>query len=63
MRIWFEGDDINADVEDWLEVELYHAAWMDAPSSILTGGTLQLDITTDDTRPEFGSWQETIRRD
>ena len=63
MRVWFDSEDITMDVEDWKEVDFYHAAWMDAPTSILTGATIQLDITTDDTRPEFSSWQETIRRD
>ena len=63
MRVWFDSEDITMDVEDWKEVDFYHAAWMYAPSSILTGATIQLDITTDEARPEFGSWQETIRRD
>ena len=63
MRIWFESDDTNKDVEDWWEVEFHHAAWMDAPSSILTGATVQLDLTMDEAKPEFSSWQETIRRE
>ena len=63
MRIWFDSDVANEDVEDWKEVDFYHAAWMDAPASILTGRTLRLDLTTNEARPEFSAWQETIRRD
>jgi len=63
MRIWFDSDDVNIDVEDWKEVDFHHAAWMDAPTGILTGATIQLDLTTDEARPEFGAWQETIRRE
>ena len=63
MRIWFLEDDENEDAEDWKEVDFHHAAWMDAPTSILTGGTIQLDLTTNEVRPEFSAWQETVRRD
>ena len=63
MRIWFDSDDANEDVEDWQEAEFHHAAWMDAPTSILTGRTMQLDLTWNEARPEFDAWQETLRRD
>ena len=63
MRVWFNSDDVNEDVEDWKEVDFHHAACMDAPTSILTGATIQLDLTMIEARPEFGAWQETVRRD
>lgn len=59
---WY-SEDANIDVEDWQEADLHHAAWMDGCTDILTGRTLQLDLTMDEARPEFGAWQETIRRD
>ena len=63
MRVWFDSDDAYEDVEDWQEVDFYHAARMDAPTSILTGRTMQLDLTINEARPEFDAWQETLRRD
>ena len=63
MRVWFYEDDVVLDYEDWKEVDFHHAAWMDAPTSILTGATIQLELTTDEARPEFSAWQETIRRE
>ena len=55
MRVWFDSEDIAIDVEDWQEAEFHHAAWMDAPTDILTGATIQLDLTMDEARPEFSS--------
>ena len=53
MKTWFESDDITMDVEDWREADFHHAAWMDAPTSILTGRTMRLDLTINGARPEF----------
>ena len=33
MRVWFDSDDAYEDVEDWQEVDFYHAAgWMRQPA-------------------------------
>ena len=62
MRIWYDNDDANEDVEDWQEADFRHASFMDAPTDILTGRTMQLDLAFNEARPCFDAWQETIRR-